>query len=341
MRVLVTGGSGYVGSHTVAALVRAGQDVRVFARSPDRLATTLEPLGVEVGDIAPGDVTDAASVEAALLNCDAVVHAASVYSLDPHQAHTIGETNARGTRTVLEAAQRAGLDPIVYVSSYVAYLPSSGPSSGLLTYQSPLGRPKAPYARSKTTAEAIAREFQAEGAPVTIVSPTSVWGPEDPSCGESCRLLSVLLRNRAPFVIPGVLPITDVRYVAAGLAAAVEPGKGPRRYLIGGQDTTWRELIETLRRLTGRRLPAMHTPKAVALGTARLFDAAQRIVPGRTPFGRGAIEIGTQQVRTDDSHARAELGIEPMPLEETITDMIRWMIRAGRIPAAAAGMLAS
>jgi dihydroflavonol-4-reductase len=337
MRVLVTGGSGYVGSHTVAALIRAGHDVRVFARSPDRVATTLEPLGVEVGDIAPGDVTDAASVEAALLNCDAVVHAASVYSLDPRQAHTIGETNARGTRTVLEAAKRARLDPIVYVSSYVAYLPSSGS----LTYQSPLGRPKAPYARSKTTAEAIAREFQAEGVSVTIVSPTSVWGPMDPSCGESCRLLSVLLRNRAPFLIPGVLPITDVRYVAAGLAAAVEPGEGPRRYLIGGHDTTWRELIETLRRLTGRRLPAIPTPKVVALGTARLLDGAQRIVPWRTPFGREAIEIGTQQVRTDDSHARAELGIEPTPIEDTITDMIRWMVRAGRIPPAAAGMLAS
>src|SRR5215510_8132664 len=116
MRVLVTGGSGYLGSYTVAALVRAGHDVRVFARSPERVATTLVPLGVEVGDIAPGDVTDAASVEAALLNCDAVVHTASVYSLDPRQAHTIGETNARGTRTVLQAAKRVSLDPIVYVS---------------------------------------------------------------------------------------------------------------------------------------------------------------------------------------------------------------------------------
>jgi dihydroflavonol-4-reductase len=336
VRVLVTGGSGYVGAHTVAALLHAGNDVRVFARSPDRVKTALEPLGAEVGDIAPGDVTDAASVEAALLNRDAVVHAASVYSLDPRDARTIGVTNARGTRTVLDAAKRAGLDPIVYVSSHVAYLPSSA----MLTYQSPLGHPKAPYARSKATSEAIAREVQADGASVTIVSPTSVWGPNDPSCGESCRLLRVLLRNRAPFLIPGVLPITDVRYVAAGLAAAVEPGKGPRRYLIGGHDTSWQELITTLRRLTGRRLPAVPTPKVVVRGTARALDAVQRFVPGRAPFGRDAIEIGTQQVRTDDSLARTELGIEPIPLGETLTDMIRWMVHAGRIPPAAAGALA-
>ena len=335
MRVLVTGGSGYLGAHTVSALLQAGHDVRVFARSADRVRTALEPLGVEVGDVAPGDVTDAASVEAAMLNCDAVVHAASVYSLDPRDARTIGRTNTRGTRVVLEAARDARLDPIVDVSSYVAYLPASA----TITHDSPLGTTREPYARSKAASEAIARQMQVEGAPVTIVSPTSVWGPNDPSCGESCRLVSVLLRNRAPFLIPGVLPITDVRYVAAGLAAAVEPGKGPRRFLIGGHDTTWRDLIAMLRRLTGRRLPAMPTPKVVALGTSRVLDVVQRIVPGRAPFGREAIEIATQDVRTDDSFARSQLRIEPVPLEETLTDMIRWMIQARRIRPSAAGML--
>jgi nucleoside-diphosphate-sugar epimerase len=336
VRVLVTGGSGYLGAHTVSALLHAGHEVRVFARSADRVRVALEPLGAEVGDIAPGDVTDPASVEAALLNCDAVVHAASVYSLDPRNARTIGRTNTRGTRVVLEAARDARIDPIVDVSSYVAYLPSAA----TITHDSPLGKTRAPYARSKAASEAIAREIQASGASVTIVSPTSVWGPNDPSCGESCRLLSVLLRNRAPFLIPGGLPITDVRYVAAALAAAVEPGKGPRRFLIGGHDTTWRDLIGTLRRLTGRRLPEMPTPKVAALGAARVLDVVQRIVPGRAPFGREAIEIGTQDIRTDDSFARTELGVEPIPLEETLTDMIRWMVRSHRIPSTAAGTLA-
>ena len=336
MRVLVTGGSGYLGAHAVSALLHAGHEVRVFARSADRVRAALEPLGAEVGDIAPGDVTDAASVEAALLNCDAVVHAASVYSLDPRDARRIGRTNSRGTRVVLEAARAARLDPIVDVSSYVAYLPSSA----TITHDSPLGSTRAPYARSKAASEAIARQIQADGTPVAIVSPTSVWGPNDPSCGESCRLLSVLLRNRAPFLIPGVLPITDVRYVAAGLAAAIEPGKGPRRFLVGGHDTTWRDLIATLRRLTGRRLPEIPTPRVVALGTARVLDVVQRVVPGRAPFGREAIEIATRDVRTDDSLARAELGIEPIPLEETLTAMIRWMVGSHRISPKAAGALA-
>ena len=337
MRVLVTGGSGYLGGHTVAALLRAGgKDVRVFARSPDRVRTALDPLGVEVKDVVVGDVTDDDAVEAAIDGCEAVVHAASVYSLDPRDAAEIGRTNARGTKAVLHAAGRAGLDPIVYVSSYVSFLPATG----VLTDESHVGDPPWPYARSKAYSEAIARLAQTDGTPVTIVSPTSVWGPDDPSCGESCLLLAVLLRNRAPFRIPGSLPITDVRYVAAALAAAVEPGKGPRRYLIGGHDTTWRDLIATLRRLTGRTLPTIPTPKPVALGTARVFDGIQRIVPGRAPFGFEAIAIGTQDVRTDDSRARAELGVEPIPLEETLIDMIRWMVRAGRIPPRSAGRLA-
>jgi len=335
MRVVVTGGSGFLGSHTIAALLRRGHEVRVFARSPDRVASSLDPLGVHVTDIATGDVTDRPSVETALSGCDALVHAASVYSLDPRDAEEIAATNSTGTRTVLDAAHRAGLDPIVYVSSYVAFLPASG----TLTADSQIGSAEEPYARSKAQGEAIAREAQAGGAPVTIVSPTSVWGPHDPYCGESCRLLGVLLRNRSPFVITGSLPIVDVRDVAAGLAAAIEAGKGPRRYLLGGHDTTWRELFGSLRRLTGRSLPGLPTPRPVALATGRTLDVIQRIVPGRAPFGHDAIAIATQRITTDDSRARAELGVEPLPLEQTLTDTIRWMVDAGRIPAKAAGIL--
>jgi NAD(P)-dependent dehydrogenase (short-subunit alcohol dehydrogenase family) len=104
MRVLVTGATGYLGSHAAAAVVRSGHDVRALVRSPDRVATSLGPLGVSVPDVAVGDITDPASIEAALTGCDAVVHAASVYSLDPRDAPVIAATNVRGTETVLGAA---------------------------------------------------------------------------------------------------------------------------------------------------------------------------------------------------------------------------------------------
>jgi dihydroflavonol-4-reductase len=335
MRVLVTGATGYVGSHAAAELVRSGHEVRVLVRSPERVATSLGPLGVSVPDVAVGDITDAASVEAALTGCGGVVHAASVYSLDPRDAPTIAATNVRGTEIVLGAARLAEIDPIVYVSSYVGLLPSPG----VLGPESPVGHPTPPYARSKADSEVVARRHQEEGAPVVSVYPGSVWGPDDPYCGESCRLLSGVLRNRLPFAIRGGLPIADVRYVAAVLAAAVEPGKGPRRFMAGGHDTSWNDLFASLRRLTGRRLPAMPTPRPVAMGFGRLMDGVQRILPGKAPLAFEGIYIATQDPRTDDARSAAELGVEAPPLEDTLTDMIRWMAEAGRIPARAAGKL--
>ena len=333
--MLVTGGTGYVGSHAVAALVRSGHDVRLLVRSPDRVATALGPHDVSAPDVAVGDITEADSIDTALTGCDAVVHAASVYSLDPRDAPTIAATNTRGTETVLGAARRAEVDPIVYVSSYVGLLPSAD----VLGPASPVGHPTPPYARSKADSEVVARRHQEQGAPVVSVYPGSVWGAHDPYCGESCRLLSGILRNRLPFAISGGLPIVDVRYVASVLAAAVEPGKGPRRFMVGGHDTRWNELFALLRRLTGRRLLAMPTPRPVAMGFGRLMNGAQRILPGKTPLAFEGIYIATQDPKTDDSSTAAEFGVEPPPLEETLTDMIRWMVEAGRIPAKAAGRI--
>jgi dihydroflavonol-4-reductase len=335
MRVLITGGTGFVGSHTAAALVRSGHEVRLLVRSPERVVTSLGPLGVSTPDIAVGDITDADSIDAALSGCDALVHAASVYSLDPRDARKIAATNVRGTEIVLGAARRAGVDPIIYVSSYVGMLPTID----VLGPDSPVGHPTPPYARSKAESEIVARRHQEKGAPVVSVYPGSVWGPLDPYCGESCRLLSGILRRRLPFAISGSLPIADVRYVAAVLAATIEPDKGPRRFMVGGHDTGWNPLFAMLRRLTGRRLPTIPTPRPVALGFGRVMDGVQRFLPGKAPLGYEVVYIPTRDARTDDSRTGAELGVHPPPLEQTLTDMIRWMVEAGRIPAKAAGKL--
>src|SRR5262249_23246163 len=123
MFVLVTGGTGYVGSHTVAALTRAGHGARVLARSPDRIAAALEPFGVSGVETSLGDVPDPVAVARALDGCDAVVHAASVFSMNPRRAEEMRAVNVRGTDTVLGSAHRLGLDPIVHVSSELALLP--------------------------------------------------------------------------------------------------------------------------------------------------------------------------------------------------------------------------
>jgi nucleoside-diphosphate-sugar epimerase len=126
MFVLVTGGTGYLGSHTVAALTTAAHRGRVLARSPDRVAAALEPLGVSGVETSIGDVTDPVAVESALDRCEAVVHAASVFSMDPRRADEVRAVKVRSTDTVLGSAHRLALDPTVHVSSELA------PGSGLL-----------------------------------------------------------------------------------------------------------------------------------------------------------------------------------------------------------------
>jgi nucleoside-diphosphate-sugar epimerase len=122
MFLLVTEGTGYVGSHAVAALTKAGHRVRILARSPGRVTAALAPLGVS-GVESIGEVTDPVVVEGALDRSEAVLHAASVFSMDPPRADEMRTVNIRGTDTVLGTAHRLGLDPIVHVSSELALLP--------------------------------------------------------------------------------------------------------------------------------------------------------------------------------------------------------------------------
>jgi dihydroflavonol-4-reductase len=174
MRVLVTGGSGFIGAHSAHALSDAGHALRFLARSPERLARTLAPLGVPFDDTVVGDVTDEGSVRRALDGCDAVLHAAGVVATGNAAALEMAATNVGGTRTVLGTAAELGLDPIVHVSSGSALYPTSEPSVGP---DDPVVEGLGAYGESKARAERFARELQAQGAPVVCTYPVMVLGP--------------------------------------------------------------------------------------------------------------------------------------------------------------------
>jgi dihydroflavonol-4-reductase len=336
MKVLVTGGTGFVGSHTVAELVRGGHQVRLLVRSPQRVSAALGPLGVTGVDAAVGDVTDPGSVEAALRGCDAVIHAASVYSFDRRLDRTIRKTNVRGTEAVLGLAHRLGLDPIVHVSSYGALIGSRGE---ILRPDSPPTTPPGAYLRSKADSDRVARQFQAAGAPVVIVYPGSVWGPHDPHYGESCQIAEGLLRGTWTFLPPGAFPMTDVRDLAKLHAAVLERGRGARRYMATGQHVTLREVVATVVRLTGRKLPTVPVPLWTVLTPMRLLDALQTILPVRLPLNfQGTYIVGLQH-RVDDSATRQDFGLAPRSLDETIGDQLRWMVARGRLSPKMTGQL--
>lgn len=333
MRVFVTGGTGFVGSHIVEALIRDGHDVRLLARRPERVEPALSPLGVGVGGVVTGDVLDPSAVARAVAGCDAAVHAAAVYSIDPRKTAEVVRTNVRATEIVLNAAVDAGLGPVVHVSTYGALLPNDG----VLGPDAPVGSGAPPYPRSKAESDRVARRMQAEGAPVVITYPGAVAGPHDPYLGDTDFAIAMVLRGRIPFAMSGGWPVADVRYVADAHARILDHRGGTHRYMLGGHYVTWRQMYAALRRVTGRRLPAVPMPYPLALAGGRLMDGLQRVVRARLPFGSQGAWIVRHCRGYDDARTRRELKLSPPPLEVTLTDTIRWLVDAGHLPARSAG----
>lgn len=355
MRILVTGGTGFVGSHTVRALIAAGHSVRLLVRDPRRIPKdiaadlTADSAGGVGGDAdaagaargpstAVGDVTDPASVEAAVEGCDAAWHGASVYSLDVRRAAETRRINVEGTRTVLGAAVKAGLDPIVYVSSLVALFP---PARGeVLSARSEVKDPPGAYYGSKADAERVAGEFQAGGAPVVTSCPGGIFGPGDPHFGESAQAVRDILTGRIPFGPRGGLSIVDVRDVAAAHAAMFQAGRGPRRYVLSGTNLPFATIVRTLSELTGRRIAHCAVPAWSLRPVVVLGSALQRVLPFRMPLSREGFDVIAWDPHGDDSEARRDLGFRPRDPRETLADMVRWMHREGRVSRRQAGRLA-
>jgi dihydroflavonol-4-reductase len=340
MRLLVTGGTGFVGCHTVAALVGHGHRVRLLVRDPGRIAPALEPLGITQVEVVVGDITDSAVVERAMAGCQAVVHAASVYSLDPRQAAVMAQTNPAGTDLVLGAAQRHGLDPIIYVSSVAVFWPTT---TARLTASSQLGIGVGPYTRSKLAAEQLARGYQQAGAPVVITYPGGVLGPHDPQLSDTVRAIRDVLGGRWPILPHGRLPLVDVREVAAAHAAVLRPGRGPRRYLLASPALELVDLVGLLGELTGRRLSQTTAPAWLLGPVSRLADRAQRLLPVRLPVSAEAVAMTlslSADVEVDDTSARQELAVGRRDLRQTLADTVRWLAAHGHLTARQAGALA-
>jgi dihydroflavonol-4-reductase len=335
MQVFVTGGTGFIGSHSVAALIRAGHTVRMLVRDQKKVAPALEPLGVPLSkvDVVVGDVTAAAQVARSLEGCGGVLHAASVYSFDSRDHRLMREVNARGTEIVLDAAVKAGIDPIVYVSSYLALVPTGGRP---LSTDLPAGRPRERYMATKAEAEVIARRFQEQGAPVTITYPMATIGPNDPHVGDQTARLRNILLGLMPMFPTGGFPISDVRDVADLHASLMQPGQGARRVLTPGQNVSTKQLVRSLREVTGRKIPTVFLPAVGMLPVGMLTKYLQRVAPIHIPAEYGAIYACYIDAKLDANAAPAS-----RPLTETVADAVRSLHQTGHLSRRAAGKVAA
>jgi nucleoside-diphosphate-sugar epimerase len=336
--VLITGGTGLLGCHAAAALRASGHQVLLLVRNPDKIPRVYRPLGIEAIDHVVGDVTDRESVEAAASGCDAVLHTAALFSFDCRRAEELHFTNVVGSERVLDAAVRRGLDPILHVSSITALFPPDGP---LLTPDTSVKQPRDMYARSKADAERIARRLQQDGHPVTILYPGQIWGPCDPTLNDGIQAHFGFARARLFPATPGGVPIVDVRDLTGPIAAALRPGQGPRRYMLGGHFLAYGEVGRIFARLTGRRVARPPVPGTVMRGLGRLVDLVQRHFGVTVGPTYEAMSTLTRGVPCDDSRAREELGFSPRPIEETVRDTLRWGYQQGAISARHVGRIAA
>jgi dihydroflavonol-4-reductase len=343
VRILVTGGTGYVGSYLTKALLAAGHTPRLLVRDIRRLAPTVSALGVDVAalETAVGDMTDPATVAAAVDGVDATIHgAAIVAALNRKDAQRTVTANVAGTETVLDAAIAAGCDPVVHISSVAALFTPTAP---LITADlPPATHAKNPYTRSKALAEALARARQDAGAPVAIVYPGGVSGPAAGELfGDVAEGFVSMLKSGLVPLRDGAFGIIDVRDLADVLVATLRPGLGTRRFVAGGELLDMAEVGRLLRVVTGRRMPVAPLPGALFRGVGRIADGVRTVVPFDTVYTAEAMELLTRAQPTDDAAVHDALGVRYRPPLETVTAMVTALYRAGRVSAKQAGRVAS
>jgi len=336
MLVSVTGGTGFVGAHSVAAVLAAGHRVRLLVRDESIVERALAPLRVDTGavEVVTGNVLDRFSVERLVRGTDAVLHAAGVYSFDSRAHREMARTNVTGTEQVLAAARRAGVARIVHVSSFGALLPSPGRELGP---DSPVGHPRETYLAAKAAAESVARAHQAAGAPVTITYPPALLGPHDPKMGDQVTRLRNTLRGLMPIWPSGGLPVGDVRDTAV-LHAVLLAGAGPAgdRHFGPGHYLTTRQYVATLREVTGRALPTVYLPARAMLPLGVVTGVVQRVWPWHIPAEYGAIYTCACAARIGESAGRGAA----RAVVQTFADTVAWLRRGGHLSARAAGAAA-
>lgn len=312
---LVTGASGFLGSHIARALARRGDDLRVLARR----SSDLGPLAGLDYERCTGDVTDRRAVRRAMDGVDRVFHVAGRTSLRSDDREAVFATNLRGSRVIFEEALAAQVERVVHTSTVGAIGVAAPRGTADETTPFTIGHLGDAYVNSKHEAELEAFRLAAHGLPVVIVNPTFVLGPDDPS-GTSMRLVRRFLQRRIPAYVGGALNIVDVRDVAKGHLLADKRGEVGERYILGGRNFTLDRLFADLSRISGVPAPPLKLPTWVAMRGAEIARRLRLPLPISVEEVRSAGQWWTYR----NAKAKRELGFRPRPHEETLEDAVTW-----------------
>ena len=316
-KTLITGGSGFVGSHLARALAERGDELRLLLRDASRA----EHLGELEFETALGDIKDRASVRKAMAGVDKVFHVAGTTSHRSQDRDRVFEVNAGGTRIVSEEALRAGVERMIHTSSIAAVGPAKPGETADENQLFTAGHLGIAYMNSKHEAETEVLRAAAKGLGVVIVNPSFVLGPDDPT-GTSNELVRRFLTRQIPVFIDGGLNVVDVRDVAKGHLLADERGVEGERYILGGQNFTLQRLFADLGEIAGVPPPTMKLPGQLA---ANAVAALERVgIP--FPTATDEVKAGNLWWTYRNDKAKRELGFKPRPHERTLADTVDWQL---------------
>jgi dihydroflavonol-4-reductase len=336
MKCYVTGGNGFVGSHVVRALVRAGYEVTALVGRDLDLAN-LEGVEASVRDL---DLLDERSVERALEGGEALFHTAACYSFWEPNRERIYRVNVDGTRTVLHAAMKLGDRKAVHTSSTATLVPSFGTSADDEDRIYDARHFHGHYKASKVMAEMAALRVAANGLPVVIVHPTTVLGAGDRRPTPTGGMIVHYLNGRMKAYTNTVLNLVDVEDVAAGHVLAFERGQRGHRYILGGENVSMREMTRMLQRITGIPAPTLAIPSAVLRLAGRVNEWIADHLTGRRPLIDRESTLHAAANRPFRSEkAQSEIGYAPSRAEVALRKSVRWFIAQGRVSPACRAIL--
>jgi dihydroflavonol-4-reductase len=316
-QTLVTGATGFIGSHVARLLVQRGDEVAVTVRPSSRL-DLLEGLHVRQ---VRADVLDRRSLRRAMRGAERVFHVAGSTDLRAPRAALLSVA-VEGTRIVLEEALRAGVQRVVYTSSVAAIGPAQRGRIADETGQRETERYGIAYLDAMREAEQTALRMVERGLPVVIVNPSHVLGAGDLS-GSSTRLVRRFLRREIPAYVDGTLNIVAVQDVARGHLLADERGRVGERYILGNRNFTMTRLFADLGRLSGVQPPALKLPVPVAVALA---SAAERMGGSTLPTAT-EVRAASLNWRFSNRKAKGELGWSTSPHEDCLEETIEWYRR--------------
>jgi nucleoside-diphosphate-sugar epimerase len=319
MRAFVTGGTGFIGGHVIRKLRERGDDVVALVRDPSR-AAELRRLDCE---LAEGDLSSTDAIRAAMEHVDSVFHIGAVYKVGIKKSErpAMFDANVGGTERVLDAAMDAGVKRIVYVSTCGVF----GNTRGNVVDEEYHRIDKdwlSCYDETKFRAHEVAEDRIEKGAPVVIVQPGGVYGPNDHS--ELGTMLEQASRGRMPFRMFADMGLmfAHVEDVADGVVRAHDKGEIGEAYVISGEKGTMGGFVDKVCELSGRRKPLFNMPSILIKASAPLGPVIGPLM-GFPPNLRELIRVSDNVTYwARDDKARRELGFAPRDLETGLKDTL-------------------